>query len=62
MTFIESPEFMRSKVIDGLKKNLNALSKVRSSYTKYGNNIEYLKLLVESEKMIKSEIDFHEDK
>lgn len=58
--FIEAPVFMRIEVICGLKDNLTKLSKVRSGYTKFGNNIAYLKLIVEAEKMIMSEIKFHE--
>ncbi len=61
MEFNKAPEFMRAQVIDGLKANLSKLSKVRSGYTKFGNNIQYLKLLVDAEKMIMAEINFHED-
>ena len=60
MEFNKAPEFMRAQVIDGLKANLSKLSKVRSGYTKFGNNIQYLKLLVDAEKMIMAEIKFHE--
>ena len=62
MDFIESPEFMRDDVIKGLRANLTKLQKVRSDYTKFGNNIAYIKLLVDAEKMIMSEINFHESK
>ena len=61
MEFNKAPDFMRADVVKGLRANLTKLSKVRSSYTRYGNNIVYLKLLVEAEKMIMSEITFHED-
>lgn len=60
--FIESPDFMRADVIKGLRANLTKLQKVRSGYTKFGNNIQYIKLLVDAEKMIINEINFHEGK
>ena len=60
MEFNKAPDFMRADVIKGLRANLTKLSKVRSGYTKFGNNISYLKLLVDAEKIIMAEIKFHE--
>lgn len=58
MEFIKAPEFMKEKVIEGLEKNRQELEKFRVKYTKFGNNIEVLKLIKEAEKLIILERDF----
>jgi len=58
MEFIKAPDFMKEKVIAGLEKNRQELEKFRVKYTKFGNNIEVLKLIKEAEKLIILERDY----
>lgn len=58
MEFVKAPDFMKEKVIAGLEKNRQELEKFRVKYTKFGNNIEVLKLIKEAEKLIILERDY----
>ena len=61
MTFVKCPEFLQERIVKGLTQTQIKLGNIRTNYTKFGNNVEVLKLLFQVEKLVSQERSFQEE-